>query len=114
MRPVGVYECVCSLHHSSILHTQMLTTRCQTPPQALTIRTRQVRHAAALKSLIIIIRLSSGIISIVNQMSRTRLCQSQQMTYVTLPAPFQAVEEDTCPHQVGLRHICIFSLIADG
>lgn len=92
----------------------MLTIRCQAPPQALAMRTRQACHAAALKSLIIIIRLSSSIISIVNQTSGTRLCQSQQMTYVTLPASFQTVEEGTCLRQVGSWHICIFLVIADG
>lgn len=34
VRPVGVRACMCSIHHLSAVHTQMLSIRCQTtsPP----------------------------------------------------------------------------------
>lgn len=73
----------------------------------------RARHAVAPKSLIIIIISPLfSIISIVSQMSRAEPSQAapvtQQVTYVTLPAPLQAAEEATCrpppPRQVGLWH----------
>lgn len=113
VRPLFVHACVRSAHRCS---PSVITP----PPPTHKCR---ARHAVAPKSLIIIIISPLfSIISIVNQMSRAEPSQAapvtQQVTYVTLPAPLQAAEEATCrpppPRQVGLWHIGTLSLMADG
>lgn len=112
VRPVGVFACVCVCARMSPLlrlHTQMLTIRCQTPPSSQQPARAKCAALAALKSLIIVIRLSSGIISIVNQMSCIRLFPVAGDDICHPSDTFRATEEDTCPHQVVfMSHLHLF------
>lgn len=112
MRPVGVRARMCSIHHLSAVHTQMLSIRCQTPNPPHTHTTSSRQPSAALKSLIVgVIRLPSPVISIINQKSRAGPRQS----HVAGLKARQADEEDAgpCKDGVGGPHF-VSPLIADG